>query len=198
MPSLKPLAALILAHQSSLTRLLLSRRLSKSQWTSFSSFLDVKESQISAVSEILPQPIPEEAQKTLPRGYEEEVLRKWRNNWLGDEQWLDILLKGDSGYMRDQFFELPFEKALAKHHLFKNGFVGIGNGEVSLRALEKQVQEQKSRLKELRQMREAALGINLTLNTTTFPRTEVTAEAEVGKRDLKVVFDQHQVRLLSY
>lgn len=196
-PSPKVLTVLILAYQSSLSRLLLSRRLSKSQWSSFSSFLDTKESQIYALSEILSQPTSDEAPKILPRGYE-EVLRKWRNNWLGDQRWLNILLEGDPGYMRDQFFELPFEKALAKHHHFKNGLVGMGNGEVSLRVLEKQVQEQNNRLRELRQMREAALKTALNLDLTTSAGTKSEIEARAEKKNPRVVFDQHEVSFFSY
>lgn len=188
---------MVLAHQSSLTRLLFTRRLSKSQWSSFNSFLDTKEAQISILSESLAQPTPDKSSKVLPRGYEDEVLRKWRNNWLGDQRWLDILLRGDPEHMRDRFFELPFEKALAKHHHFKNGLIGAVNGEVSLRALEKQVQEQKSRLKELRQIREEVLGAGPSSGVTISPKTGTDMETRVEEKKLRVVFDQHQVGSLS-
>lgn len=188
---------MILAHQSSLTRLLFTRRLSKSQWSSFNSFLDTKEAQISIISESLVQSTSEKSPQVFPRGYEDEILRKWRNNWLGDQRWLDILLRGDPEYMRDRFFELPFEKALARHHHFKNGLIGAVNGEVSLRALEKQVQEQKSRLRELRQIREEALRAGPSLDVMVSPKTGTEAETRLEKKDLRVVFDQHQVGILS-
>lgn len=189
---------MILAHQSSLTRLLFARRLSKSQWSSFNSFLDSKAAQISTLSKSLAQQTPEKSSKVLSRGYEDEILRKWRNNWLGDQRWLDILLSGDPEHMRDRFFELSFEKALAKHHHFKNGLVGAVNGEVSLRALEKQVQEQKCRLKELRQMREETLRAGLGLDLSISPGAGAETETRIEKKDLRVVFDQHQVGILGY
>jgi hypothetical protein len=197
-PSPKALEALILAHESSLTRLLHSRRLSKSQWSSFAAFLDSKELQISVISETLSQLTTRDQPTILPRGYEEEVLRKWRNNWLGDQRWLEILLKGDPEYMRDQFFELPFHKALSKHHHFKNGLVGVRNGDVSLLALEKQVQEQKNRLRELRQIREEALRATPRFDSTTLPgKAKAGSDAPNEKTYLKVVFDQHQVGITS-
>lgn len=99
--------------------------------------------------------------------------------------------------MRDRFFELPFEKALAKHHHFKNGLIGAVNGEVSLRALEKQVQEQKSRLKELRQIREEVLRAGPSSGVTISPKTGTDMETRVEEKKLRVVFDQHQVGSLS-
>lgn len=100
--------------------------------------------------------------------------------------------------MRDRFFELSFEKALAKHYHFKNGLVGAVNGEVSLRALEKQVQEQKYRLKELRQMREETARARPGLDISVSPRAGAETETRIEKKDPRVVFDQHQVGTLSY
>lgn len=100
--------------------------------------------------------------------------------------------------MRDRFFELSFEKALTKHHHFKNGLVGMGDRDVSLQALEKQVQDQKSRLRELRQMREAALRFVPEFGPATSPRVVAEVETQARKNYLKVVFDQHEVCLPSY
>ena len=192
-PSHRALTALVLAHQASLSRLLHRRRLSKSQWASFSSLLDTKEADISTVYQSLARPIADETQKPLHRGYEEDILRKWKNNWLGDQRWLDILLQGDPEFTRDQFFELPFGKALAKHHHFKNGSGGVGGGSISLRALEKQVQEQKTRLGELRKLRRDTLGVvpDLDSPTTLRAATETEQKAETETR---VVFRRHQVK----
>lgn len=194
-PSSGTLRVLVLAHQSSITRLLFTRRLSKSQWSSFNSFLNTKQ---ALLSEGLSQLTTNESPEALPRGYEDEVSRKWRNNWLGDHRWLDILLRGDPEHMRDRFFELPFEKALAKHHHFKNGLLETVNGEVSLRALEKQVQDQKSRLGGLQQMRQEALRAGPSSAVTIFPTKGTDRETQVEEKDLKVAFDQHQVGILNH
>lgn len=125
-------------------------------------------------------------------------MQKWRNNWLGDQRWLDILLRGDPEHMRDRFFELPFEKALAKHHHFKNGLLETVNGEISLRALEKQVQEQKSRLGELQQMRQETLRAGPSSAVTISPKKGTNREIRVEGKDLRVVFDQHEVGILNH
>jgi hypothetical protein len=197
-PSSRALTALILAYQASLSRLLHNRRLSKSQWASFSSFLDAKETEITALAQSLSRTSVEGTPAPLPRGYEEDVLRKWRNNWLGDPRWLDILLKGDPEFTRDQFFELPFEKALTKHYHFKNGLIGPKSGDVSLKALEKQVQEQRMRLGELRQLRREALRASSIMRTSSPVKPAAEADEQTEKKEHKVIFEQHQVSILLH
>ncbi|CUS09529.1 unnamed protein product [Tuber aestivum] len=192
-PAPRDLKILILAHQASLSQLLHARRLSKAQWASFSAFLDSKETEISALSQSLLRSSTEDTQKSLPRGYEEDVLRKWRNNWLGDQRWLDILLQGDPEFTREQFFELPFERALTKHHHFRGGLGGVRSGEISLKALEKQVQDQKRKLGELRQLRRDHLE---TIPHASPQSTQKAASAESEKKaekPLKVAFGRHQL-----
>lgn len=196
-PAPRDLKILILAHQVSLSQLLHARRLSKAQWTSFSTFLDTKETEISALSQSLTRSSAEDTQKSLPRGYEEDVLRKWRNNWLGDQRWLDILLQGDPEFTREQFFELPFEKALAKHHHFKGGPGGARSGEISLKALEQQVQDQKRKLGELRQLRRDHLETIPHAYSQLAPKAASTEGEKKAEKPLKVAFGRHQVRYTS-
>ncbi|KAG0636403.1 HAUS augmin-like complex subunit 6 N-terminus-domain-containing protein [Tuber brumale] len=191
-PAPRDLKVLILAHQASLSQLLHARRLSKAQWASFSAFLDTKEIEISALSQSLIRSSAEDTQKSLPRGYEEDVLRKWRNNWLGDQRWLDILLQGDPEFTREQFFELPFEKALTKHEHFKGGLVSARSGEISLRALEQQVQDQKRKLGELRQLRRDHLETIPHVNPQPTPKA-TSPEGTETKKQLKVAFSRHQL-----
>jgi hypothetical protein len=166
------------------------------QWASFSSFLDTREIDISALYQSLARPTADETQKPLPRGYEEDILRIWKNNWLGDQRWLDILLQGDPEFTRDQFFELPFEKALAKHHHFKNGISGAGSGTISLKTLEKQVHEQNVRLGELRKLRRDTLEAVPNLDSPTIPRPATETEKK-PETEMKVVFRRHQVKEFS-
>ncbi|CAZ82828.1 unnamed protein product [Tuber melanosporum] len=191
-PAPRDLKVLTLAHQASLSQLLHARRLSKAQWASFSAFLDTKETEISALSQSLIRSSAEDTQKSLPRGYEEDVLRKWRNNWLGDQRWLDILLQGDPEFTREQFFELPFEKALTKHEHFKSGPVSARSGEISLRALEQQIQDQKRKLGELRQLRQDHIETIPHANPQPTPKA-VSAEGTETKKQLKVAFSRHQL-----
>jgi len=193
-PAPRDLKILILAHQASLSQLLHARRLSKAQWASFSAFLDTKEIEILALSQSLTRSSTEDTQKSLPRGYEEDVLRKWRNNWLGDQRWLDILLQGDPEFTREQFFELPFEKALAKHHHFKGGPGGARNGEISLKALEQQVQDQKRKLGELRQLRRDHLETTPHVYSQSTPKAASTEGEKEAEKPLRVSFGRHQVK----
>ncbi|RPB26029.1 hypothetical protein L211DRAFT_71691 [Terfezia boudieri ATCC MYA-4762] len=157
-PSLGLLTPLTLAHQSSLTRLLASRNASKTQWATFMSLLRDRETELRRISPQLPQESVIIQDSDLG---EDEVTSKWTSNWLGEDRWLEVLLHGDSEFYKDKLLELGYEKAIAKHQLFLGGD-GIGKAAAStvsavgLKAFEKQVEEQKKRVGELRKMREGA------------------------------------------
>ncbi|KAL7275227.1 hypothetical protein RUND412_001842 [Rhizina undulata] len=183
------LSSLLLAHQVSLTQLLESRKHSKSQWSSFSSLLNIKESEIAALTQKLFKNTHDDIPKKLPRGYESEILSRWRNNWLGDQRWLDIILNGDPEFARDRLLELPFDKALAKHHHFKDGLV-FGSG-VSLSGLERQIKQQQDRIAELRKLKDHISRSSPMVNNKT-PEIEVEKEKPIEKKGFQVEFDKHQ------
>jgi len=113
----------------------------------------------------------------------EEVSTKWTNNWLGDDRWLEVLLHGDSEFHKDKLLELGYEKAMANHQSFI-GDDSIGKTSsstvpaVGLKALEKQVENQKRRVSELRKMRE---GATRSLGEVRGEPQDVTGEIRVGE-----------------
>ncbi|KAI5776361.1 HAUS augmin-like complex subunit 6 N-terminus-domain-containing protein [Geopyxis carbonaria] len=190
-PSKAHLTTLNIAHRYSLTSLLKSRERSKAQWSSFSSLLDEKEVEIAAISKVLSEAEPEEPPKATRRGYEEAIRAKWRNNWLGDPKWLEIILNGDPDAGRDHLMEWPFERAIEKHHYFKNGqSMPSIPGVASLKELDKKVELQQQRVAEMRKLREMA-GFSSTRPNTKSPSKSDGVE-RVEKKGLKLEFKLHQ------
>lgn len=191
-PSVKAVQALLWAHQNAITRLLDHRAVSKGEWTSFAEYLGEKEKDIADLAQHVAEwsAEPEEPLPGKKNAYEESIRSKWRNNWLGDPVWLEILLNGDPELSRDRFLELPFETALAKHRHFKDGKILSGGGAASLAGLERQVAEQRKRVDELRKLREEALVPIPGLEKKPTAPTEAQKERS-EKPGLKVAFNKH-------
>ena len=143
-----------------------------------------------------------EPQNTTDLGEKEaEILAKWKNNWLGDERWLDILVNGDPEYKRDRFLEMKYDKALAKHRSYAaGGEIGKTAGAVApltgLGVIEKQVEEQKRRVDELRVMREAALNSLAAVQGGDLTSGESLPGVVAEKKGLPVNFTRHLVHFL--
>lgn len=199
-PSLGLLTPLTLAHQSSLTRLLVSRNASKTQWATFMSLLRDREAELRRISSQLP---PESAIIKDSDLGEGEVISKWSNNWLGDDRWLEILVHGDSEFHKDKLLELGYERAIAKYQSFieDNGIGRLSVSTISgvgLKALEKQVEEQKKRVSELRKMRE---GATRSLGEARGESQDVAERIPMGdvpspqRRGLHITFGHHLVSI---
>ena len=132
---------------------------------------------------------------------DDDVISKWTNNWLGDDRWLDILVKGDSEFYKDKLLEMSPEKALAKQHLFTNDDkVGKTSRNVlpltGLKGLETQVEEQKRRVCELRVIREEALKSLGDVKAKS--QDIVETEGDVPKKNcLQVAFNRHLVSTIG-
>ncbi|KAF8477179.1 HAUS augmin-like complex subunit 6 N-terminus-domain-containing protein [Kalaharituber pfeilii] len=194
-PSLALLTPLTLAHQSSLTRLLASRNASKTQWSSFQILLKEKEANLLRLASEYP---PHSEDPNAARQGEVEIVAKWINNWLGDERWLDVLSKGDPDFKRDKLLEMGYDKALARHRNFiEDDHMGKATAATAstagLKNLEKQVEEQKKRVSELKKLRESAMKSLGQVKTELYGDQETsTQDAAPPTRDgLQVTFRDH-------
>ncbi|KAI5783846.1 HAUS augmin-like complex subunit 6 N-terminus-domain-containing protein [Peziza echinospora] len=188
-PNLGLLTPLILAHQSSLTRLLNSRNNSKEQWRLFVSFLKQREAELELSASHLP---PDAANLEGNSQQEEDIIAKWKNNWLGDTRWLDILFDGNSDGRRDKLLESGYDRAFAKYKNISQEGSGKASSASGLVGLERQVEEQRTRVGELRKLRESAMkslaeikGTELELQSDESPETKDTPKG------LGVIFSRH-------
>lgn len=188
MPSPKILTTLNIAHESALRRVLDDREKSKQEWRKFEELLDTKEQEIAALEESISEDLPEaEEPRKVNRGYEENIRTKWKNNWLADTRWLDIILDGDPDATRDQFLETNFETALEKQDRFRDTG-SAERGGVNLKELDKKVKMQQERVREIKMMREKIGGLGGPQGS---PRKNDTIRV-AQKKGLKVEFKKHQ------
>jgi len=105
------LTALILAHKASLGRILESKNASRARYTDFSQLLASKETSTARRLEKV-----REAQKEAERArvvsddIKLDVWRTIRNNWSGNERWMETLLYGDANSHKDVVLSSDFDR----------------------------------------------------------------------------------------
>lgn len=89
------LAALALAHKVSLRRFLERKELTRARYSDFAHLLGVKERAVARRNEAI-HATEEHGVEALSDSAREEMRWTVRNNWSGDERWIETLLLGDS------------------------------------------------------------------------------------------------------
>lgn len=189
-PSSEHIDPLNYAHEYGLRSVTDARNRSKAQWKSFSEILDQKETEVGSVIERIGADETEElpASPKRPYGYEENIRNKWKNNWIGEPQWLDILLNGDPESTRDHLLELPFDQALQTHHCYTGNGISGPKGIASLKELENKVRFQQDRVERMRQLKDR---IGFSAVPAKVSPMKVIPSREKDKRGLKVTFRRH-------
>lgn len=149
------LNGLLLAHKTSLRSILEKKRAAREKYRHFKELLDMKERGIARRQEQAKSDArdgPAEVSDTAKT----EIRRILRNNWAGNEQWVDGLL-GDSSRQKGGLLNTPFD----------NVWSGVQAGNVTdleertaglLEQLEQRVHHQKSRLQKWEDFRKTTFG----------------------------------------
>ncbi|CCX09727.1 Similar to hypothetical protein [Tuber melanosporum Mel28]; acc. no. XP_002838637 [Pyronema omphalodes CBS 100304] len=196
-PSQTHLVPLAIAHRVVLGKMVEKRRGAKEKWAAFARLMDQREEKVREMEERVRVQEEEdrdreekETQTKRSKTYEENVIRKWKNNWLGDPRWLDIILNGDPEATRDRFLELGFEQAFENQEYFREER-DKETTKISLKGLDDQVAEQRRRVEEIRRLRELSGG--LTSKAPVSPvKPAMVQETEEKKRGIKIEFTEHQ------
>ncbi|PKS07396.1 hypothetical protein jhhlp_005998 [Lomentospora prolificans] len=104
------LAILKLAHQASLSKLLRKKNESRAIFDDFSELLDVKERGLSRKKELVKSIDAQEHSHAVSEAEKLEIWRIVRNNWAGNDRWMESLLHGDANSRRDGLLNTPFDK----------------------------------------------------------------------------------------
>ncbi|ROW15161.1 hypothetical protein VPNG_03096 [Cytospora leucostoma] len=104
------LDALVLAHKVSIARRLDQKKTARAQYHEFAELLDLKERSIARRRDQLqagagPSKIPR-----LTDNAKLDVRRVVRNNWSGNQRWMEALLYGDAKTPRDGLLTAPFDR----------------------------------------------------------------------------------------
>lgn len=104
------LNALVLAHKVSLHRIRERKEVVRARFRDFSDLLGVKERGLARRSEETKAREMNSAAKTVSDDARKEMFRTVRNNWSGNERWMETLLYGDAGAKKDGPFGMPFDR----------------------------------------------------------------------------------------
>lgn len=101
------LTTVILAHRVAISRILNSKVAASSRFHDFADLLTVKEKGIARRKEAL-EALNEG--KTISDDARREMWRTLRNNWSGNERWMETLLYGDASMKKDDLLGMPFDR----------------------------------------------------------------------------------------
>ncbi|KAH8911165.1 hypothetical protein BR93DRAFT_908021 [Coniochaeta sp. PMI_546] len=155
------LSILALAHRASLGRHLRNKNAARARFSDFSELLDLKERTLARRRE---QAKALEAEERESRGIDEitddvkhDVWRTVRNNWSGNEQWMETLLHGDMHSRNDGLLSTPFEKVWRRVHSGRVAELD-DHSDGLLQQLDRRIKTQKERLQKWQTFRTEIIG----------------------------------------
>lgn len=141
---------MVLAHKASVGRILRSKKAANSRFRDFASLLTDKEKDIAKRTEAL-QALEQEG-KTISDDARLEMWRTIRNNWSGNERWMETLLYGDASSKKDALLGMPFDRVWRRVQQGRLGEVDE-HGSGLLEQLDSRVRVQKERLEKWQSFR---------------------------------------------
>lgn len=182
------LSSLILAHKGSIQKHLRQRESSRALYRDFSGLLDLQERRITRRHEFVKE-LKVERELVDEGAFSSDQSRALaeavKKSWIGQDEWLETLLYGDSRVRKDGLLATPFEKVW-KH--VEAGSIGEieGKHNVSLsEQLDERVRAQESRLSRWQEF-----GRSLSIAGATSPAAEKQASTPDERIDLN--FTLHQ------
>ncbi|KAF7550647.1 hypothetical protein G7Z17_g5587 [Cylindrodendrum hubeiense] len=104
------LIAMVWAHKASLSGVLRGKTAANATFRDFSELLSIKERTIARKNEAILAKQQNEGGKTVSDDAKLEMWRTIRNNWSGNERWMETLLYGDAGAKKDGLLGMPFDR----------------------------------------------------------------------------------------
>jgi hypothetical protein len=185
------LTALILAHKVSLRRTLHDKNVARARFKEFSDVLSVKEKTIGQRRKEAETAGQNGRGMDISGNQKSEVARMVRNNWVGNERWMETLLYGDSRARKDGILSAPFDRVWRR---VQSGRLAELEDEVSsglLTQLEDRVRSQQERLEKWQGFRQRMFG-----KTGAEPATQ-QAEPQPKQTGIDLGFRAHENLQLS-
>ncbi|KAK4449891.1 HAUS augmin-like complex subunit 6 N-terminus-domain-containing protein [Podospora aff. communis PSN243] len=181
------LVTLILAHKFSLRRKLESKDRARARYDDFSQLMKVKESCIARRrAEARAAQEEGQSQGDISEDMKLDVWRTVRNNWSGNERWMETLLYGDSHTRKDGVLSTPFDRIWRRVESGRLCELEDSKSEGLLKQLDGRVKSQKERLEKWQGFRQRMFG-----RTGTEPRAEEAA-ARQRERGIDLGFRAHE------
>ncbi|KAK0627482.1 HAUS augmin-like complex subunit 6 N-terminus-domain-containing protein [Immersiella caudata] len=181
------LVTLILAHKYSLRRELEDKNKARARYNDFSQLMKVKESGI-ARRRAQAKAAQEErkGEDTFTDDMKLDVWRTVRNNWSGNERWMETLLYGDSHARKDGVLSTPFDRVWRRVEAGRLGELEDNKSEGLLEQLDGRVKSQKERLEKWQGFRQRMFG-----KTGAGPRADEAATRQ-KERGIDLGFRTHE------
>ena len=106
------LTTMVLAHKVAISRILNSKVAASSRFHDFADLLKVKEKGIARRKEALGAL---DGGKTISDDARREMWRTLRNNWSGNERWMETLLYGDASIKKDGLLGMEFDRVWRRY-----------------------------------------------------------------------------------
>ncbi|OAQ65847.1 hypothetical protein VFPPC_07488 [Pochonia chlamydosporia 170] len=139
------LNALVLAYKSSLCRFLEHKENIRATYRDFGDLLSVKERGVARRLEAIRAKEADCNRDTLSNNAREEMRRLVRNNWSGNENWMQVLVQGDFADKRTGLLAMPFDRVWRRVQQGRLAEVEENSGGL-LEQLDSRVRVQKERL----------------------------------------------------
>ncbi|KAJ0165168.1 hypothetical protein CTA2_12166 [Colletotrichum tanaceti] len=179
------LVALALAHRASITNAMRRKDEARKQYHDLAELLNLKESGIARRSEEIKTARGISKGRDVSDDLKLDTWRTVRNNWAGNEQWMETLLYGDSNARKDGLLSAPFDRVWRR---LQSGRISEleDHGKGLLEQLDGRVKTQRERLARWQDFQASMFGDRRKAATThgSLPTT--------AKRGIDLGFDAHE------
>lgn len=152
------ITALVLAHKVSLRRMLDDRRAARARFNDFSNVLASKEKAIAKRREAAVAARRTSQDRDISDSQRLEVWRMVRDNWTGNERWLDTLLYGDSKARQDGLLSAQFDRVWRRVQSGRLAELEDEKSSGLLEQLDNRVRGQQERLEKWQGFRQRMFG----------------------------------------
>ncbi|KAK1995291.1 hypothetical protein LX36DRAFT_702399 [Colletotrichum falcatum] len=185
------LITLALAHRVSIANAMRRKDDARKQYRCLAQLLNSKDVHITTRREEIKAAAELSKCRDVPDDVKLNTWRTVRNNWAGNEQWMEALLYGDSNARKDGLLSAPFDRVWRR---LQSGRLSEleDHGKGLLEQLDGRVKTQRERLAQWQHFRAEMFGDRRNIATNQAPRPERT------KRGINLAFDLHESLHLAH
>lgn len=185
------LNALVLAHTVSLRKKLDQKNAARLRYNSLAVLLDSKEENIATRVDRVKKLGSNDKTANIPDQQRKDIRRTLRNNWAGNERWMETLLGGDAYVQQDGVLSTPFDRVWRRVHADRlHELEDNANG--LLRQLDDRIRAQQERLSKWHSLKRDMFGEKIMKPT-------IDPDAQSGQqRGLDFGFGAHESLQLGH
>ncbi|EFQ36208.1 hypothetical protein CGRA01v4_08107 [Colletotrichum graminicola] len=179
------LIPLALAHRASIANAMRRKNDARKQYSGLAELLNLKDVAITRRREEIKAASELSKGRDVPDDVKFDTWRMVRNNWAGNEQWMETLLYGDSNARKDGLLSVSFDRVWRS---LQSGRLSEleDHGKGLLEQLDDRVRTQRERLAQWRHFQAKMFGNRPNLTTNPAPQPKRI------KRGVNLAFDLHE------